>query len=124
MNAPAVFQEFMNAICRDVINEWVVIYMDDILIFSNNKEEHTGHVREVLSRSRKHHLFLKPQECDFFTTSTSFIGISITPEGISIEKEKVRAVAEWPTPTTVVETPLSLCSVAIPYVVATLIVVL
>jgi hypothetical protein len=101
MNAPAVFQEFMNAIFRDVIDEWVVIYMDDILIFSNNKEEHTGHVREVLSWLRKHHLFLKPQKCDFFTTSTSFIGISITPEGISIEKEKIRAVAEWPTPTTV-----------------------
>jgi hypothetical protein len=57
MNAPAVFQEFMNAIFRDVIDEWVVIYMDDILIFSNDREEHTGHVHEVLSRLRKHHLF-------------------------------------------------------------------
>jgi hypothetical protein len=101
MNAPAVFQEFMNAIFRDVIDEWVVIYMDEILVFSNSKEEYSGHVREVLSRLRKRHLFLKPRKCDFFTTSTSFIGISITPEGISIEKEKIRALAEWPTPTTV-----------------------
>jgi hypothetical protein len=91
----------MNAIFRDVIDEWVVIYMDDILVFSNNKEEHAGHVCEVLSRLRKHPLFLKPQKCDFFTTSTSFIGISITPEGISVEKEKIRAVAEWPRLTTV-----------------------
>jgi hypothetical protein len=101
MNAPAVFQEFMNAIFRDIIDIWVVIYMDDILVFSRRKEEHTQHVREVLSRLRKHHLFLKPQKCDFYTTSTSFIGINISPEGMSIEKERIRAVSEWPTPTTV-----------------------
>jgi hypothetical protein len=66
MNAPAVFQEFMNAIFRDVIDERVIIYIDDILIFSNNKEEHTSHVREVLSQLRKHHLFLNPRSAISF----------------------------------------------------------
>ncbi|QRV98516.1 Retrotransposable element Tf2 protein [Ceratobasidium sp. AG-Ba] len=79
----------------------MVVYMDDILIFSKNREEHVEHVREVLRQLQANHLFLKPHKCHFFTTETSFIGIVISPEGISMEKEKVKAILEWKAPTTV-----------------------
>ncbi|QRV80898.1 Retrotransposable element Tf2 protein [Ceratobasidium sp. AG-Ba] len=101
INGPAYFQAYVNDIFKDLIGVNVVVYMDDILVFSRNREDHIKHVREVLKRLRANHLFLKPHKCHFFTTETSFIGIVISPEGISMEKEKVKAILEWKAPTTV-----------------------
>ncbi|QRV77894.1 Retrotransposable element Tf2 protein [Ceratobasidium sp. AG-Ba] len=101
INGPAYFQAYVNDIFKDLIGVNVVVYMDDILVFSRNREDHVKHVREVLKRLRANHLFLKPHKCHFFTTETSFIGIVISPEGISMEKEKVKAILEWKAPTTV-----------------------
>ncbi|QRV92843.1 Retrotransposable element Tf2 protein [Ceratobasidium sp. AG-Ba] len=100
-NAPAVFQRFMNDIFRDILNIYVTVYLDDILIFSNNREEHVQHVREVLTRLQKHNLFCNPEKCHFAVTTVTYIGLVITPEGISMEKEKVKAIMEWPAPLTV-----------------------
>jgi hypothetical protein len=99
-NAPAVFQRFMN-IFRDLLDIYVIVYLDDILIFSKSKEEHVGHVKEVLKRLQQNHLYCNHKKCDFFVDRVSYIGLVITPEGISMEKEKVQAVLEWPAPTSV-----------------------
>ena len=100
-NAPAVFQRFMNHIFRDMIDVYVVIYLDDILIYSKNREEHTKHVQSVLKRLMENHLFLKLKKCEFYTTTVTYVGIVITPEGVSMEKDKIEAIQEWKTPKTV-----------------------
>jgi len=99
--APAVFQRFMNKIFEDLIDVYVIVYLDDILIYSKNREEHTNHVLEVLRRLKENNLFLKLSKCFFYVTTVTYIGIIITPEGVSMEKEKIKAIQEWPVPRTV-----------------------
>ncbi|CUA75312.1 Transposon Tf2-7 polyprotein [Rhizoctonia solani] len=96
-NTPAAFQHFMNDILRDLLNITVIVYLDDILIFSKNPEEHTAHVKEVLRRLQENQLFCKASKCFFNTTTVEYLGIMISPEGISIEKGKVEAIQNWPT---------------------------
>ncbi|KAF8751162.1 K02A2.6-like [Rhizoctonia solani] len=99
-NAPAAFQHFMNDLFRDLIDVTVVIYLDDILIFSENSEEHPSHVREVLSRLRKNQLFCKLSKCYFHVTTVDYLGIVISPAGFSMDQKKIEAVTSWPTPKT------------------------
>ncbi|KAF8747934.1 hypothetical protein RHS01_11152 [Rhizoctonia solani] len=100
-NAPAAFQHFMNDLFRDLIDVTVVIYLDDILIFSENPEEHPSHVREVLSRLLKNQLFCKLSKCHFHVTTIDYLGIVISPAGFSMDQKKIEAVTTWPTPKTV-----------------------
>lgn len=100
-NAPAVFQHFMNDLFRDLLDVNVIVYLDDILVYSENPEKHEEHVKEVLKRLKENQLFLKPSKCLFSVTTVPYLGIIITPEGMSMEKEKVKAVMEWPIPKTV-----------------------
>ncbi|KAF8677357.1 hypothetical protein RHS04_05980 [Rhizoctonia solani] len=97
-NAPAVFMRFMNNIFCDLLDISVVVYLDDILIFSNSREEHVEHVKEVLSCLLKHNLFCNPAKCYFFVTEVTYIGLVITPDGISMEKDKVQGIMDWPEP--------------------------
>ncbi|CUA78235.1 Transposon Tf2-11 polyprotein [Rhizoctonia solani] len=96
-NAPAAFQHFMNNILRDLLHVTVILYLDNILIFSKNPEEHKKHVKEVLKHLQENQLFCKASKCFFNTTTMEYLGIMISPEGISIEKSKVEAVQNWPT---------------------------
>ena len=100
-NAPATFQHFMNDIFRDLLDVSVVIYLDDILIFSTNEKDHEGHIREVLKRLKENQLFCKASKCFFHTKIVEFLGIIITPEGLSMDKSKIEAIQNWPTPKTV-----------------------
>ncbi|EUC59397.1 Transposon Tf2-1 polyprotein, partial [Rhizoctonia solani AG-3 Rhs1AP] len=100
-NAPAAFQHFMNDIFQDLLDESVVVYLDDILIFSKTEEEHQAHVTEVLKRLQQNQLFCKVSKCHFHVTTVEFLGIIITPEGSSMDKSKIEAIQNWPTPTTV-----------------------
>jgi len=97
-NVPATFQHFTNDVFRDYLDEFVIIYLDDILVFSNSLEEHKRHVRLVLERLREAGLFLKPQKCQFEVQEVSFLGYLISPKGIRMDPKKVEAVTEWPTP--------------------------
>ncbi|KAF8753406.1 hypothetical protein RHS01_07194 [Rhizoctonia solani] len=97
-NTLAVFMRFMNNIFHDLLDIFVVVYLDDILIFSNSREEHVQHVKEVLSCLLKHNLFCNPAKCYFFVTEVTYIGLVITPDGISMEKDKVQAIMDWPEP--------------------------
>ncbi|KAF8754368.1 hypothetical protein RHS01_06390 [Rhizoctonia solani] len=100
-NAPAAFQHFMNDLFRDLIDVTVVIYLDDILIFSEKPEDHPAHVREVLSRLMKNQLFCKLSKCHFHVTTVDYLGIVISPDGFSMDQKKIEAVTSWPTPRTV-----------------------
>ncbi|KAJ1572433.1 hypothetical protein NDA12_001073 [Ustilago hordei] len=97
-NAPAHFQSFINDIFRDIIGMYVVVYLDDFLIFSDTEEAHVKHVTEVLTRLRSNRLFAKLLKCEFHTKTVKFLGYIIKPTGIEMDPEKVCTVKEWPMP--------------------------
>ena len=97
-NAPATFQNMMNEIFKDLIDVFVIIYLDDILIFSDNKEDHVKHVQEVLKRLREHDLFCKPEKCEFFRKLVEYLGLIISKGRIAMDEGKVKAILEWPVP--------------------------
>ncbi|KAJ1599434.1 hypothetical protein NDA14_001956 [Ustilago hordei] len=97
-NAPAHFQSFINDIFRDIIGIYVVVYLDDFLIFSDTEEAHVKHVTEVLTRLRSNRLFAKLSKCEFHTKTVEFLGYIIKLTGIEMDPEKVRTVKEWPMP--------------------------
>ena len=97
-NAPAVFQALVNDVLRDMINQFVFVYLDDILIFSRDLQEHVGHVRQVLQRLLENQLYVKAEKCDFHQHSTSFLGFIIAPGSIRMDPAKIRAVVDWPSP--------------------------
>ncbi|KAI3366903.1 hypothetical protein L3Q82_009548, partial [Scortum barcoo] len=97
-NAPAVFQSLVNDVLRDMLNKFVFVYLDDILIFSKNKEEHVHHVQAVLQRLLENSLFVKAEKCEFHASSVSFLGFIVGPGSLQMDPAKVSAVASWPTP--------------------------
>lgn len=97
-NAPASFQRLMNHIFRDMIDHSIVVYLDDILIYTTDRESHITAVREVLLRLRKYHLYAKLPKCEFFRTSISFLGYVIDHHGISMDPAKVDSILHWPYP--------------------------
>ena len=100
-NAPATFQHFMNDIFQDLLDAFVIIYLDDILIFSNSSEEHIQHVHTVLQRLLQHNLYAKLEKCEFHTQKVEFLGYVISPSGVSMDPSKVKNIVEWPTPKSV-----------------------
>lgn len=97
-NAPAVFQTLVNDVLRDFLNRFVFVYIDDILIFSPNPQEHTNHVRLVLQRLLENKLFVKAEKCEFHVTSVQFLGIFIEEGQVRKDPAKVKAVTDWPVP--------------------------
>jgi len=96
-NAPASFQHFINDTFSDILDNYVVVYLDDILIFSDNIKDHIQHVREVLQRLRNNALFGNLEKSKFHNSSTKFLGYIISSNGIKMDPEKVEAVLSWPT---------------------------
>lgn len=97
-NSPATFQHFMNDIFRDMADKFVVVYLDDILIFSKDPREHSKHVRLVLQRLRDHNLHIKLEKCTFHTDTIEYLGFVVSPQGISMDSEKTKAIRDWPVP--------------------------
>lgn len=97
-NAPAAFQRFMNDIFHDLIDVCATVYLDDILIYSDNEEDHRRHVREVLRRLRLHGLYAKASKCLFHTDSVEYLGYILSPSGLTMAQDKVQIILEWPTP--------------------------
>jgi hypothetical protein len=102
-NAPAAFQFFMNDIFSDLLGVFVIIYLDDILIFSEDEAQHEEHVKIVLQRLCDHSLQVNPAKCAFHTKSTDFLGLFFKNGTVSMDPAKVNAVLDWPAPTTVQE---------------------
>ena len=100
-NAPATFMHLMQSIFGPHLDHFVIVFLDDILIFSKTLEEHRQHVRKVLGLLRQNKLFAKESKCEFFQKSLSFLGHVVGENGISMEMDKVKAIKEWPAPTSV-----------------------
>lgn len=99
-NAPAVFQTLVNDLLRDMLNKYVFVYLDDILIFSRNQEEHVIHVKAVLRRLLDNFLYVKAEKCDFHVPSVSFLGYIIAKDCLQMDPAKVSGVTSWPVPET------------------------
>ena len=97
-NAPAVFQHFMNDVFRNMLDQTVLVYLDDILIFSEDPLEHTEHVRQVLKQLVRHGLYAKAEKCEFSVDRTEFLGFIISENGVSMSSTKVSAISDWPEP--------------------------
>ncbi|KAK1683724.1 hypothetical protein QYE76_044572 [Lolium multiflorum] len=97
-NAPATFQALMNDVLSPYLRRFVLVFFDDILIYSASWAEHLQHVAIVFNELRAHRLHLKRSKCSFGTTSVAYLGHVITAEGVAMDADKVAAVATWPTP--------------------------
>ncbi len=97
-NAPALFQRFMNDTFKELLDVCVVVYLDDILIHSENPTKHSQHVREVLHHLCESNLFAKLEKCQFNVDTTNFLGFIISPDGIHMDESKVKVIQDWPTP--------------------------
>ncbi len=102
-NSPSVFQAFINKVFRDMLNRWVIVYIDDILIYSDSYEDHVQHVRVVLQRLIANQLYAKTEKCEFHQSTVSFLGYVISSGGVAMDERKVRAVVNWPRPHSVKE---------------------
>ncbi|CEL53077.1 hypothetical protein RSOLAG1IB_11209 [Rhizoctonia solani AG-1 IB] len=99
--APGAFQAMMNKVFQDLLDVSVIIYLDNILIFLHNPEDHKSLIKEVLQRLMDMQLFCKGSKCKFHQTTVEYLGIIVSDKGFSLDKLKIQAVKEWPTPTTV-----------------------
>ena len=97
-NAPATFQHFINTALAPFLNTFATAYIDDILIYSDTLEEHKEHIQKILGELTRHGLHLKPENCEFHRQHVKYLGLIIGVEGIRIDKVKVEAIQEWPTP--------------------------
>jgi len=93
----------MNSVFMPKLDKFVVVFIDDILIFSKNEEEHAEHLRIVLQRLREHKLYAKFSKCEFWLKKVQFLGHVISEDGISVDPSKIRDVLDWKTPETVPE---------------------
>ena len=91
-NAPAFFMYLMNSVFMPELDKFVVVFVDDILIYSKNQEEHTQHLRIVLTQLRKHKLYAEVGKCEFWLDQVQFLGHVLTPKGISVDPSKVQDV--------------------------------
>ncbi|KAK3560415.1 hypothetical protein QTP86_008458 [Hemibagrus guttatus] len=104
-NVPAVFQALINEVFQDILDKYVIAYIDDILVYSTSFEEHVRHVRAVLTCLQQNHLYVNGEKCAFHCTEIMFMGYVISQQGVEIKMDqtKIRAVTEWPESTTVRE---------------------
>ncbi|KAI0992120.1 hypothetical protein K3495_g16066, partial [Podosphaera aphanis] len=100
-NAPATCQQFVNDVLREYLDIFVVVYLDDILIYSKTAAQHEDHVRKVLQKLQQYDLFCKPEKCEFGVRSTTFLGFVVSPQGLSMDPTKVQTIEEWKPPTNV-----------------------
>jgi hypothetical protein len=99
-NAPTYFMYLMNSVFMLELAKFVVVFIDDILVYSKNEAEHTKHLHTVLQRLRDHQLYAKLSKCDFWLKEIKFLGHTISQEGVSVDPKKVQEVMDWKPPTT------------------------
>ena len=102
-NAPAAFMDLMNRFFRPYVDQFVVVFIDDILVYSKDQESHDIHLRVVLETLRKEQLYAKLSKCEFWKNEVSFLGHIVSKEGIRVDPKKIEVVVEWKPPRNVTE---------------------
>ena len=102
-NAPAAFMDLMNKVFKEYLDKFVIVFIDDILIYSKTQEEHKEHLRIVLNTIRKHQLYAKFSKCEFWLDRVHFLGHVVSQEGIAVDPTKIDAINQWPAPKSVTE---------------------
>ncbi|MBW0529377.1 hypothetical protein O181_069092 [Austropuccinia psidii MF-1] len=97
-NAPASFQNLVNDIFADFLDVFVVVYLDDIMVFSSSEEEHVKHVASVLQRLTDNNLFAKASKCVFHASSVEYLGYVVSSDGLKMDSSKVQQILNWPQP--------------------------
>ena len=100
-NAPATFMHLMHQTFRQYLDDFVIVFLDDILIYSKTLKEHEAHVRKVLDILRKEKLYANAKKCELFRASVEFLGHIVGRDGMRMMEGKIQAVQDWPTPTSV-----------------------
>ena len=102
-NAPTAFMDLMNRVFQPYLDRFVIVFIDDILVYSGSSEEHSEHLRIVLQTLRERHLFSKLSKCQFWLDRVAFLGHVISVEGVSVDPQKIEAVVNWKPPKNVSE---------------------
>ena len=102
-NAPAVFMDLMNRVFSPYLDKFVIVFIDDILVYSGNLEEHAEHLRRVLQILRERQLYATFSKCQFWLDKVAFLGHVISAEGISVDPQKIKAIVNWKPPMNVFE---------------------
>ena len=102
-NAPAAFMDLMNRVFGPYLDKFVIVFIDDILVYSSSKEEHAEHLRILLQTLREHQLYAKFIKCQFWLDRVTFLGHVVSAEGISVDPQKIEAIVDWKPPTNVTE---------------------
>ena len=102
-NAPTIFMDLMNRIFHPYLDQFVIVFIDDILIYSGNKEDHEEHLRVVLQIMRENQLYAKFSKCRFWLDSVAFLGHVILAEGVFVDPQRIEAIVNWKPPTNVIE---------------------
>ena len=97
-NAPAAFQSYINKTLRECLDVFVVVYLDDIVVYSSREEDHEEHVRMVLTALIEAGLYVKLSKCQFSTRKIDFLSYHVSTEGISMEQSRVETILSWPEP--------------------------
>jgi hypothetical protein len=100
-NAPAYFMYMMNKVFMEYLDKFVMVFIDDILVYSRSEEEHEGHLRLVLQKLRGHKLYAKLSKYEFWLKQVAFLGYAISKGGISVDPSKAQDVLSWKAPTSV-----------------------
>ncbi|KAI3754565.1 hypothetical protein L1987_54351 [Smallanthus sonchifolius] len=102
-NAPAVFMDLMNHVCKPYLDQFVIVFIDDILIYSKDKEEHEEHLRLILELLKQDQLYAKFSKCEFWIREVQFLGHVVNEKGIHVDPSKIEAIKNWAAPTTPTE---------------------
>jgi hypothetical protein len=102
-NAPSTFMRLMNEVLHSFILKFVVVYFDDILIYSKSLDEHIKHLRAVFGALCEARLFANLEKCTFCTNRLAFLGYVVTPRGIEVDEAKIEAIKSWPIPATLTQ---------------------
>ncbi|GJS52511.1 putative reverse transcriptase domain-containing protein [Tanacetum coccineum] len=97
-NAPAVFMDLMNWVCKPYLDKFMIVFIDDILIYSKNKQEHNEHLKLILKLLKKEELYAKFSKCEFWIPKVKFLGHVIDSKGIHIDPTKIESIKDWASP--------------------------